>query len=258
MQYDEAVVERILEAYHRLSVMKEAGEYQQALQECDKWLSEWQDMPGEYRRVLEAERAILSKVVDPNYAPPPYVSSVEYEPLHLLSRRALREGRIEESLTRLWDYLQYVPIGTVSFLWTIGEISDIALRAGHERLAKAAAHLFLAHLRFMEAASENSLAHSEKLAEHIFSHPDEVALRFINEEDEPAWATILEAELREAEDMQESIKGEFHHELPFSDHILHVIGALARYYQRHGYEERLQSLLQKYPEAQRFLQEGEE
>lgn len=273
MPYDDRIVDQFLRVRARISDLKEIGEYRRALEECQKFLSQHRDLPEELHRVLEWERGVLSRVIDPNYSPPPHSRTEDQAALWVLSKEALRQGRIDEALAKAWHYMQYLSVGMYDLQWTLSEVAEIALSAGYEDLAKAAAHLYVAHLRFMEAAAENPLTPLIPLTTGeqwepppvpvramMFAPPVEVALRFIYEEDDPDWRTILELALEVGERLYEgvtelapSLRG-----APLSAYTLRMLAALVQHYQKFGKQEALQSLLQKYPEAQRFLQEGEE
>jgi len=270
MAQDEAV-EKFLRIRAILSDLEEEGNYQQAIELCDSFLSEWQDIPENLRRVLEWRTTVLRRAVDANYSPPPPTPSEEYEPLRLRSKQALRQGHLDLALSEAWQYMQYLSPGTYGLQRMLSMIAEIALKAGYEQLAKAAARLYIAHLRLMEAAAANPLTPIEPLStqgewkppqvpvrEMLFAIPVEVALRFIHEEDDPVWPAILELDLEVGEKMREGVIQVVASlgNIPVSPNTLRTLEALVRHYRRYGYEERLQALLRKYPEASRFLGES--
>ncbi|GIV17616.1 MAG: hypothetical protein KatS3mg022_3051 [Armatimonadota bacterium] len=250
-----------LERGEHVMLLEVEGRYHEALELCRRYLSEPERLTEQERQILEDRYAVLSRFTDPNYSPPAHLPSEEYEPLHLLMWDALRRGDYEQALLKAWDYMQYLSAGSYPLQLALGELADCALKAGEEQLAKAAAHLFVAHLRFLEVASRNPKTPispriprekwkpvEKPIAEIVFAIPEETAFRFILEEDHPDWATILE--------MRADIDADF----PFhpSPRFLRVVEALVRHYQKFGKREALQALLQRHPEARRFVQGEQE
>lgn len=250
-----------LEISEQVMLLEVEGRYHEALELCRRYLSEPEGLSEGEKGRLEYLYAVLSRVTDPDYSPPSHLPPEEYRPLSLLMMDALRRGDYEQAFLKAWDYMQYLAVGSYSLQLALGDLADCALKAGEEQLAKEAAHLFVAHLRFLEVASRNPKTPidprtpreqwkpmEKPIAETVFAIPEETALRFILEEDHPDWATILE--------MRADIDARF----PFhpSPRFLRVVEALVQHYRKFGKQEALQALLQKYPEAQRFLQEGEE
>jgi len=246
-----------------MSYLKERREYQQAVDECEKFLSEQKDFPEKLRRVLEYECKVLKRLTDPNYSPPAHLPPEEYEPLRLLMMDALRHEDYEQAFLKAWDYMQYLSAGSYSLQLTLGHVAECALKVGEEQLAKEAAHLFVAHLRFLEVASRNPKTPIEPgipreewtpmekpIAETVFAIPDETALRFILEEDHPDWPAILELAVDATARLAPS-------GWRSSPRFLRAIEAVLQHYQKFGKQETLQALLQKYHEARRFLKEEE-
>lgn len=253
--------EHLIHMLARLGDLQMRGEFHQALEECRRYLSQQSDLSEDWRSLLEYKMIVLSKLSDPDYSPPSHHPAEEYEPLNLQSQDALRRGDYEQALLKAWDYMQYLSAGSYPLQLALGELADCALKAGEEQLAKAAAHLFVAHLRFLEVASRNPKTPispriprekwkpvEKPIAEIVFAIPEETAFRFILEEEHPDWATILE--------MRADIDADF----PFhpSPRFLRVVEALVRHYQKFGKREALQALLQRHPEARRFVQGEQE
>lgn len=187
-----------------MSYLKERREYQQAIDECEQFLSEQKDFPERLRLVLVGECSVLKRLADPNYSPPAHLPPEEYRPLYELMMDALRRGDYEQALLKAWDYMQYLSAGSYSLQYALGHVAECALKVGEEQLAKEAAHLFVAHLRFLEVASRNPKTPIERISREewesvekpiagpVFAIPVETAYRFILEEDHPDWPAILE------------------------------------------------------------------
>lgn len=235
------------------------GRYREALDECRKCLRKRKQFGEGERKVLEFNYAVLRRVTARNYSPPPHHPQEEYEPLRLLSEDAFRRRVYDEALMKAWDYMQYLPIGSYPMQHALATVAEYALKMYEEDLAKAAAHLWVAHLRFMDAASRSSMTPidprtprekwrppPEPIVNAVFTVPEKTAFRFILEEDHPDRPAILEI----AADIEAHFR--FSHPSP------RLLRALVRHYQKFGKQEALQALLQKYPEARQFLQEGEE
>lgn len=248
----------------RVIDLEREGKYQEALEECRRNLLHPEGLSQKERELLEYRYLVLSKFLDPSYSPPPHLRPEEYEPLKLQSLTAEKRGDYEEALMKAWEYMRYLPIGSYLMQCELSDVAECALKAGEQQLAKEAAHLFVAHLRFLEVASRNPKTpinprlHGEAwqpiekpIVDAIFDIPEETALRFILEEDHPDWAKILEM----AADVTARLT---HPELHPSPRLLRTLKALVQHYQKFGKQEALQALLQKHPEARRFLQEGEE
>lgn len=239
------------------------GKYQEALEECRRYLSEAENLSVWERELLEYRYAVLSRFLDPSYSPPAHLPREDYEPLELQSRAAERREDYAEALMKAWDYMQYLSVGSSVLQAELADVAECALKAGEEQLAKEAAHLFVAHLRFLEVASRNPKTpidphvpreqwepREKPIAETVFAIPEETAFRFILEEDHPDWPTILEM----VADATARLTPPGLHPSP---RLLHTLRALVQHYQKFGKQEALQALLQKYPEARRFLQEEE-
>lgn len=250
-----------IEKYEHVMLLEVEGRYHEALELCRRYLSEPEGLSEEERKHLEYLYAVLGRVTDPSYSPPAHLPPEEYEPLSDLMMDALRHGDYEQALLKAWDYMQYLSAGSYSLQLALGHVADCALKSGEEQLAKEAAHLFVAHLRFLEVASRNPKTPikpgvpreqwkpmEKPIAETVFAIPEETALRFILEEDHPDWPAILE--------MVADIDARFPFAHP-SPRFLRALEALVQHYQKFGKQEALLALLQKHPEARRFLQEEE-
>jgi hypothetical protein len=250
----------------RIIELEEKGEFSAALHVLEQYLDERGNLPEEWRSRLETKRALLSRLCDPNYSPPAFPAPEHYEPLRKLSRAALNRGDIAEALRKEWEYVQYLSVGTRSLQYALSDLAELALASGYERLAKAFAHLFVAHLEFRNALSGSALnlVVFEREDEYAYLSPEDVipagpaqvALRFIGEEDDPDWFTILERCLEEAEVFRrkaEELQGV--REPFFENRSLNLMKVLVSAYLKHGRTQRLEGFLQKHPEASRFLSE---
>jgi hypothetical protein len=257
------IPEHLAHILARLGDLQMRGEFRQAIEECQRYLSQQTDLSQDWRSRLEYKIAVLSRLIDMDYSPPAHYVPEEYEPLNLQSRDALRRGDYEQALRKAWDYMQYLSAGSYGLQLALGHVAECALKAGEEQLAKAAAHLFVAHLQFLEIASRNPETPidpriprkqwkpvEKPIREAVFAFPEETALRFILEEDHPDWAMILEMVADVSAQLTSS-------GLYRSPRLLRALQALVQHYQKFGKREALQALLEKHPEARRFVQEEE-
>ncbi len=261
MQDEQDRQERFLAMLGRIVELEMEGRYQDAFEECQRCLSE-AGLNEVMRKRIEYKCAVLGRAIDPNYSPPSHYPPEEYEPLLVHSQEALRQGNYNQALIKAWDYMQYLASGSYPLQHALAHIAECALKAGEEELAKAAAHLFVTHLTFMEVASRNPLTPisprtpreqwqpmQKPVTEVVFAIPEETAFRFILEEEHPDWPAILE--------MAAQVTAQLTHpDLHPSVHLLRILEALVHHYQKFGKQEALQALLQRYPEARRYLQEG--
>lgn len=198
MEHEVEVSQQFTEVVARILLFETQGKYQEAIEECRRYLREGEITSDLESGFVEYKCAVLSGLTDPNYTPPPYYHPEDYEPLELQSRAAARRRDYAEALMKAWDHMRYLAIGSYPVQRALAAVVEYALKVYEEDLAKAAAHLWVAHLQFMDAASRSFMTPidpytprekwrppREPVVNAVFTAPEETALRFILEEDHP-------------------------------------------------------------------------